>query len=108
MFARIALGLALALSAPVHAADQPTFVLMVKNQRFEPTDLQVPANAKFTLIVRNDDPKDEEFESYDLQREKVVEAGKQIEIVLGPLDPGRYEFWGDFHPDTARGYLVAR
>ena len=26
----------------------------------------------------------------------------------GPLEPGEYRFFGDFHQDTAKGVLVAK
>ncbi len=37
---------------------------------------------KFKLIVRNDDTTPEEFESYDLNREKVVSPGQEITVFL--------------------------
>jgi len=32
----------------------------------------------------------------------------QITIFVGPLQPGRYPFFGDFHKDTAQGVLIAK
>jgi hypothetical protein len=29
-------------------------------------------------------------------------------VFLGPLDPGEYKFFGDFHQDTAQGVLIAK
>jgi hypothetical protein len=29
-------------------------------------------------------------------------------IKIAPLDPGRYEFFGEFHEDSAKGALVAK
>jgi len=88
------------------AADDP--VLIIRDHKYEPEELTIPANTKVRLIVKNMDSTPEEFESFDLNREKVVAAGGQIEVFVGPLDPGRYEFFGDFHQDTARGHLVAQ
>ena len=100
-------GLALLLSgAPAQADEQ--FLLTFKNHRFEPERLEVPARVKFRLLVKNADSTADEFESHDLNREKLVPAGQTITIFLGPLEPGEYKFFGDFHKDTARGVLVAK
>ena len=63
---------------------------------------------KFRLMVRNNDPTAEEFESFQLNREKIVPPGKEIPVFLGPLDRGEYPFFGDFHQDTAKGVLIAK
>lgn len=89
---------------PAMAADD--YVLTIQDHRFQPTDITIPADTKIKLIVRNADTTAEEFESSDLNREKVVAAGNQITVFIGPLSAGRYEFFGDFHPDTARGHVV--
>ena len=82
--------------------------LTIRDHRYQPAELAVPANTKVKLIVKNQDATPEEFESFDLNREKVVGAGAQIEVFVGPLQPGKYEFFGDFHQDTARGHLIAK
>jgi hypothetical protein len=89
--------------ALAHADDYP---LTIRDHRFEPTDITIPADTKIKLIVKNADASAEEFESPDLNREKVVAAGGQITVFIGPLSKGRYEFFGDFHPETARGHIV--
>ncbi|HLY58499.1 MAG TPA: cupredoxin domain-containing protein, partial [Stellaceae bacterium] len=61
-----------------------------------------------SLVVRNEDGTAEEFESSDLHREKIVAAGQEITVPLGPLQAGEYRFFGDFHQDTAQGVLVAK
>ena len=63
---------------------------------------------KFRLLVRNDDDSADEFESTDLNREKLVAPGQTITVFLGPLEPGEYHFFGDFHQDSAQGLLVAQ
>jgi hypothetical protein len=67
----------------------------------------VPAGQKIKLVVENQDPTPEEFESYTLNREKVVPGNGQITVLVGPLKPGKYEFFGEFNQDTAQGTLVA-
>jgi plastocyanin len=101
------LALAATPAIPARAAD-PEFTLSIKDHRFDPTELQVPAGVKVRLIVKNLDPTPEEFESNELHREKVVSPGQQIVVIVGPLDPGTYGFFGDFHKDTAQGKLIAK
>lgn len=96
----------LAGGAPARADDLPTLVF--HNHRFEPDHIQVPANTKFQLHVKNTDDTADEFESVDLNREKLVAPGQTIIVFLGPLSPGEYKFFGDFHQDTAQGVLVAK
>jgi plastocyanin len=90
------------------AAQAPTYTLVIKNHKFQPTEIEVPAGQKIALLVKNDDPTPEEFESTELRREKVVPGGEQITVYVGPLKPGRYEFFGDFNPATARGHIVVK
>lgn len=90
------------------AADLPTYNLTAKAGKFDPELIQVPAGQKFQLVVKNDGPGAEEFESTDLNREKVVPPGKTLTLFLGPLKEGSYVYFGDFHPDTARGKIVAK
>lgn len=88
------------------ADDNPR--LTIRDHKFQPERLEVPAGVKFRLTVKNDDTTAEEFESFELNREKVVPAGKEIPVFLGPLERGQYPFFGDFHRDTARGVLVVK
>jgi hypothetical protein len=90
------------------AAEDPAYTLVIKDHKFEPTEIEVPAGQKIALIVKNNDSTPEEFESAELRREKVVAGGEQITVYIGPLKPGRYEFFGDFNPKTARGHIVAK
>ncbi|HUI18668.1 MAG TPA: cupredoxin domain-containing protein [Alphaproteobacteria bacterium] len=93
-------------AGPVLAEDQPH--LTIKNHRFQPERLEVPAGVKFKLMVKNEDDTAEEFESFELNREKIVPPGQEIPVFLGPLDKGEYKFFGDFHQDTAQGVLIAK
>ncbi len=96
----------LALAGPASAEDVPH--LTIRNHRFEPDRLEVPAGVKFKLMVKNADTSAEEFESSELHREKIVPPGQEIPILLGPLDKGEYKVFGDYHPDTAKGVLIAK
>ncbi len=89
-------------------ADDPAFRLTIRDHRFEPAELVVPAGQKIKLEVENLDATPEEFESYELNREKVVPAKGTVVIFVGPLKPGRYPFFGDFNKDSAKGVLIAK
>jgi plastocyanin len=105
----VLLLLALVLSfTPAAAAQEPDYMLVIKDHRFQPAEIEIPAGQKIALLVKNDDPTPEEFESTELRREKVVPGGEQITVYIGPLKPGRYEFFGDFNPTTARGHIIVK
>jgi plastocyanin len=96
--------LALALGT---AAAEDEIRVVIKDHQFSPREVRVKANMKLKLIISNEDATAEEFESFSLNREKVVRAGQSITIFLPPLKPGGYDFFGDFHPDTAKGTVIA-
>ena len=94
---------------PVSASGKATQItLRIKDHKFIPAELDVPANTKFELLVVNEDPTPEEFESHELNREKIVTGNGTITVLIGPLNPGRYPFFGEFHMDTAQGALIAK
>lgn len=88
------------------AADSE-ITLVIRNHRFEPSEVHVPAGKKIKLLVQNRDATPEEFESHELNREKVIAPGTGATIYVGPLRPGRYPFFGEFNEKTARGAIVA-
>lgn len=106
---RAALSAALLLAAgglAARAEDLP--ILVLRQHRFVPDRIVVPAQQKFRLQVQNTDDRAEEFQSSRLNRERLVPPGGTITLHLGPLEPGDYPFVGDFHQDTAHGVLVAQ
>ena len=98
----------LLLTPLVGFAAETDFTLVIKDHKFEPTELLVPAGEKVKLFVVNKDASPEEFESYTLNREKVVAGNSSIKIYIGPLKPGRYPFMGEFNQATAQGVIVAK
>jgi len=102
----ISLALLLTGAGTVLAAD-PEYTLTIRNHTFEPAELRVPAGKKIRLTIDNQDPSAEEFESHELNREKIVPGKSKAAIYVGPLDPGRYPFFGDFNPALTRGVLIA-
>ena len=97
----------LVLAAASAAAADPEHLLVIRNHRFEPTELHIPAGQKIKLTVDNQDASAEEFESYELNREKIIPGKSKGIVFIGPLSPGRYPFFGDFHQQTAKGVIVA-
>ena len=88
-------------------ADKPVFELEIRDHLFFPEALVVPAKTRIKLQVSNHDPSPEEFESYELNREKVIMGKRNAVIFIGPLLPGEYPFFGEFHPETAVGTVIA-
>ena len=95
------------LPPSARADETPKASLTIRNHAFEPADLEVPAGQKIELHVKNADPTPAEFESAELHREKVIPAGQEAVVFIGPLRAGRYEFFDDFNP-ASRGHIVAR
>lgn len=95
------------VSASAVSAAEPEVLLLIREHRFEPSELKVPANQRIKLVVQNDDASAEEFESHALNREKVVPGRSKVTIYIGPLKPGRYAFVGEYHEATAKGVVVA-
>lgn len=99
---------AMLLAPPVSArAEDEGIVITLKDQKFIPSDVAIPAGAKVKLVVRNQNATASEFESTELHREKIVQPGGEIVVFVGPLNPGSYEFFDDFHPET-RGHLLVK
>lgn len=85
------------------SAGPPVFELRIKDHLFFPDEIVIPADTKIKLLVKNADPTPEEFESYELNREKVIPGNTEAVIFIGPLSPGVYPFFGEFFPRTAQG-----
>jgi len=94
--------------APAALAQDPVFELTIRDHRFHPETLTVPADKRVKLVIENADPTPEEFESHKLNREKVIPGKSKATVFIGPLDPGIYPFVGEFHEDTAKGSIVAK
>jgi plastocyanin len=100
-------------SAASHALEEPNLAqepvvlkITIQDHRFSPTELHAPAGKPLAIAVTNNDDSTEEFESYDFDREQRIKAKETGTIKLGPMKPGRYPFFGDFHRKTAQGVLV--
>ena len=80
--------------------------LTLKNHRFTPAILTVPAGVRVRITLINRDPATEEFDSHDLRLEQLVTPMGKVSFAVGPLRPGQYGFMGEFHAGTAQGKIV--
>jgi plastocyanin len=106
---RMALAAALVAMAAGDAAatDTPSVSLTLKDHRFSPAAISVPAGQKVRVVLVNQDAATEEFDSHDLRVEQVVTPMAKISFWIGPLKPGDYSFMGEFHAATAQGKVTA-
>jgi plastocyanin len=95
-----------AFAAPAFA-QEASHSITIRDHKFEPSTLNVKAGVKIKLTVTNAQKEAAEFESAELNREKIVPPGSSVTVYLGPLEPGRYGFFDDFH-QAAKGTIVAK
>jgi hypothetical protein len=98
----------LAFAGPAWSAEEVTFRTTIKDHRFTPDTIEVPANTRFKLFIKNEDATAEEFEMKSPKREKVVRGGREESMMLGPFKPGTYEFVGEHNEKTAKGRFIAK
>jgi len=96
---------ALLAASPALADDG--IALKLKNHKFTPAEIHVKANVPNMIVMSNEDPTAEEFDSTALKVEKVVPGNSSGDVRLRPLAPGRYPFMGEYHSDTAQGVVIA-
>jgi hypothetical protein len=87
-------------------AQRQEFNITLNEHLFYPAKITIPANTKIKLIIDNQDDSVEEFDSFSLNREKVLFPQQKSIIYIGPLSPGRYDFFGEYHPNSARGVII--
>jgi hypothetical protein len=104
----IVLAVALAgLSVANASAFAQEFNLVIRDHKFEPAEIRVPAGKRVSIYVSNEDSTPEEFDSTALKVEKVIPGKSKGLVRIGPLTPGRYEFIGEFNAETAKGVVIA-
>jgi hypothetical protein len=96
-----------AVSLPGLIAVAQEFNLVIRNHRFEPEEIRVPAGKRVSISVSNEDATPEEFDSTALKVEKVIPGKSKGLVRIGPLTPGRYDFIGEFNAATAKGVVIA-
>ena len=95
----------LAVAAP---AEDTIVELRFENRRWMPQTITVPANRQFRIKIVNASKEAVEFESFKLNREKVIGPGETATINMPALKPGSYDFYDDFHADVPEGKIVAK
>jgi plastocyanin len=101
-------SIACLLLAVTANAATPEIELRIRDHLFYPAVIEIPPGQKVRLLVINEDDTPEEFESYELNREKVIPGNSRTVIFIGPLKPGEYPFFGEFYPKTAQGRVVVK
>jgi Cupredoxin-like domain len=100
--------LGLVFAADARAEDDPVFRIEFHDGTVTPLRIQVPANRRFKIELRNSGATPAEFESNELRKEKVLAPDSTSVLVFRTLDPGEYPFFDDFHPDAPKAVLVAK
>jgi hypothetical protein len=100
----VVLGL---FAAPAVAEDPVQMTIVIKNHKFDPEQLKVPAGKVIELTIDNQDPTPEEFESATLKVEKIIPGNSKGKVRFGPLKPDVYLFIGEFNQPSARGAVTA-
>lgn len=108
IFRAVVASAALLMLSVSARADDTEATLIIKDHRFTPTVLSVPAGKKVKLVIDNQDATPEEFESHDLNREKIIPGKSKAAVWIGPLQPGSYAFVGEFHETTAQGRIIVK
>ena len=98
---------ALFVGGPAIAEDLPNINVTIKDHRFAPSEIHVPAGKPTQLTITNEDPTAEEFDSSALKVEKVIAGGRTATVRLRPLGAGRFPFMGEYHADTAQGVVIS-
>ncbi len=104
----LTIGFLFFIPASQAAERDDVYTIVISDHSFSPQELVVPAHQKIKLVIENRDLTAEEFESYDLDREKIVGGKSSITLYVGPLKPGTYKYFGEFHQNTAQGTIVAQ
>ncbi|WPY00395.1 Cupredoxin domain-containing protein [Candidatus Trichorickettsia mobilis] len=108
-FWRLIVSLSLSIYSPIIiGANFLEYNISIENHYFQPSIIEIPAGQKIRLTVCNNDKTIEEFESIDLKREKIIPSHTCVHIILAPLKPGKYNFMGEFHQDTANGHIIVK
>ncbi len=79
--------------------------IRIEKGRFIPSNIEISTDTKVKLVIENLDDTPEEFESYDLNREVLINPLSTASFYIGPLSPGLYKFEGEFSPETAQGIV---
>lgn len=79
---------------------EQVIVIEIQEGKFIPGYIKLHNKSKTRLVIKNLDSIPAEFESANLNREKIVPAKSEIKVMLPALKPGKYEFMNDFNQDA--------
>lgn len=105
---RFLIAAALLVAATAHAEEPYEIKIEFKDGKALPPSLTVPAGKKVRIVVTNTGKEPVEFESTDLRKEKVLGPGVTSSVIVAPMSPGEYTWFDDFHPNTAKGKIIAK
>ncbi len=105
---KVVFTLVLLLPLLAQASDDAAYTIQIKDHRFVPEKLTIPADKKIKLLIENMDATPEEFESHTLNREKVIAGNSKATVYIGPLSAGSYAYYGEFNEATAQGVIIAK
>lgn len=109
MFFIWSLGFGPAFTLAQTAGQSPLRIdVTIRHHRFETVVKTVPKGEPLVFRVTNSGKSMEEFESYDMAFEIIIRPGQTVDIPVSGLGAGTYEYFGDFHPRTARGTITVK
>jgi len=92
---------------PCLADDPATYVIVLKNHAFAPSEIHVPTGKPFFVLVKNANGAADEFEMLIPAVERGMQPGDEVRIRMRPLGPGRFPFFGEGDPDNEKGAFVS-
>ncbi|CAK0773145.1 Cupredoxin domain-containing protein [Gammaproteobacteria bacterium] len=98
----------LSLSPVSYAADIPTYTMVAQAGQLTPATLEVAAEQRFKVVIRNQGSDDIKFESLQLRRKEIVGVGKESSLIIASLTPGEYNFFDEFHITSSQGRIIAK
>jgi hypothetical protein len=104
-FAALAL---VSIAGAANAQSATEIQISYNDKKFDPSEINAPANTPIVIKLKNLDAKAMEFESKTLKVEKVVAGSSDATINVRAQKAGRYEFFDEYNEKVARGALVIK
>jgi heme/copper-type cytochrome/quinol oxidase subunit 2 len=92
----------------LHAEDDPTFQVEMKDGVVTPNRIEVPAGRRIVIEITNSGTTPSEFESHELKRETGVFPGSKARFAIRSLTPGEHEIFDELHSDKPVAIIVAK
>jgi hypothetical protein len=88
------------------AVAQEVVEIIIKDHKFSPTEIHVPAHQATTINIKNQDPLAEEFDSTTLKIDKVIGGAAKGRCVYGPLSRAVILLWVSIIPIPPKEWLL--